>query len=104
MEGIWVNVYDFLRTADKLEVVHFSNQNALAEYTRATKKTYPKAEIEKGSPLTLLMVRSSKGPSAKKQAAEVEKEDHRKKPPNKYTFVPPPETYEGRQKGLNAAV
>ena len=104
LAGTWVNIHDFLRTANKLEVVHFSDQRALAEYTRATKKAFPRAEIDKGSPLALLMARSSNGPSAKKQTAEVKKEDHRKKHPKKYTFVPPPETYDIRRKGLDAAV
>ncbi|KAI1311381.1 hypothetical protein F5Y03DRAFT_305527 [Xylaria venustula] len=53
---VWVNIPDFLDAVKKGEHVYgFLSEYALAEYTKKTRKFYPKRWIVKGSPLQQLL-------------------------------------------------
>lgn len=72
----WVNIYDFLAAVQErdaaasiiadegtrlvaltrpVEVTFFKNQGALAQYTFATQRIFPRSKIDKESPLKLLL-------------------------------------------------
>ncbi|KAI0125991.1 hypothetical protein BJ170DRAFT_685235 [Xylariales sp. AK1849] len=55
-KGVWVNIRDFLDAIDLGSTIeHLPSQQALAEYTIASHKLYPRKAIPKGSPLLGLL-------------------------------------------------
>ncbi|KAK7752464.1 hypothetical protein SLS62_005617 [Diatrype stigma] len=55
---VWVNITDFLaavRAGNTPYLERFPDEQALAEYTKRTRKVYPREMVEKGSPLKLLL-------------------------------------------------
>ncbi|KAI1756570.1 hypothetical protein F4782DRAFT_526259 [Xylaria castorea] len=64
LKTVWVNIPDFLRAVKQGRPVHhFESQSELAEYTKSKKLFYPRAKIEKRSPLKQLLahILSSRG-------------------------------------------
>ncbi|KAI1501717.1 hypothetical protein F5X99DRAFT_189537 [Biscogniauxia marginata] len=56
LEGVWVNIRDFLDAVKMGKPVHhFGSEAELSKYTVKHKKTYPKDLIPKGSPLRRLL-------------------------------------------------
>jgi len=56
MKGVWINIWDFLRTPNKENVRRFESEAALSSYTmKKSSRKYPRHMIDKDSPLKLLM-------------------------------------------------
>ncbi|KAI1273387.1 hypothetical protein F5Y07DRAFT_256162 [Xylaria sp. FL0933] len=56
LKSVWVNIPDFLQAIKKGQPVHhFPSQRALAAYTQAHRRFYPKSNIPKSSPLRRLL-------------------------------------------------
>lgn len=92
-----VNIHDFLQTRHKRTVRHFHTEWALSEYTLASHKKYSRNKIEDGSPLELLIAHIHHEPRSNGQAEKIKK-NHKRDYRKEYVFVPPPETYDRRQK------
>ena len=56
LEGIWINIYDFLDALEKgVQPWRFPSQSALARYTIKTGKIYPKKKAKKEGPVRALL-------------------------------------------------
>ncbi|KAI5923247.1 hypothetical protein F4810DRAFT_710676 [Camillea tinctor] len=56
LQGVWVNIQDFLDATESGEPVHrFESEAELSAYTMSCKKIFPKKDITKGSPLAKLL-------------------------------------------------
>ncbi|CAG8974233.1 hypothetical protein HYALB_00009721 [Hymenoscyphus albidus] len=56
LEGIWVNIWDFLDDVKSgVPVRKFRSQASLAEYTISTQRIYPKKEAKKQGPVRALL-------------------------------------------------
>jgi hypothetical protein len=58
LNGVWVNIHDFLAAERKPEDVHhFNTRTELQEYSRAARKFYPKKKAKESGPLRALLIK-----------------------------------------------
>jgi hypothetical protein len=58
MDGVWINICDFLAAPNKRAVHHFASEQELSHYTLTSNRCFPKkliVDAPKGSPLRLLL-------------------------------------------------